>query len=378
MSTRVTALDTLRGVAILGTLGTNAWIFTNPGGFAGFLTDAATADTTGTILRTLSNGKFLGLLSILFGVGIAIQLGSARRRGARWPGWYPWRAALLFIEGVLHYILVFEGDVLTFYAIVAIPVAYLAARSRRAIRAWMITIAAVHTAVVGLLTAALVASDQAIDGTGLPTADTWTGQVALRLEHWGPLRSEGLFVLPLSTVLFLAGVLLWQAGALADTPAGAALRARLARWGIGLGLPLNLAAALAGPQWFLVDRYLCAPLVAFGLLGAITTLVHRMRATPGPLRAGLTAVGRTAMSCYILQNLIASLLCYPWGLDLAARLGHHGAWFTAATWLAVTALLMAGASGWLRRFDRGPVEALWHRLYLAPQPRRVESTREPA
>ncbi|UVS79335.1 DUF418 domain-containing protein [Actinokineospora sp. UTMC 2448] len=374
MSTRVTALDTLRGVAILGTLGTNIWIFTNPGGFAGFLADTATAGTGETILRTISNGKFLGLLSIMFGIGIAIQLGSARRRGARWPGWYLWRAALLFAEGVLHYILVFEGDVLAFYAVVSVIVAYLAAHSERTIRAWMITAGALHVAAVALLTAAMTATGGAVDGGGLPAPDTWTGQVAMRLEHWVTLRAEGLFVLPLSTVLFLAGVLLWRAGALTDTARGAALRARLIGWGIGVGVPLNFLAALAGPSWFLVDRYLCAPLVAFGLLGAITAVVHRMRPRPGPLRAGLTAVGRCAMSCYILQNLIASALCYDWGLGLADRFGHHGPWLTAGAWLTVTALLMAGAAGWTRRFERGPIETVWHRLYLAPQRRRVETT----
>ncbi|GAA4436162.1 DUF418 domain-containing protein [Actinokineospora soli] len=374
MSTRVTALDTLRGVAILGTLGTNIWIFTDPDGIAGFISAAATSGPAETVLRTISNGKFLGLLSIMFGVGIAIQAASADRRGARWPGWYLWRAALLLLEGVLHYVLIFEGDVLAFYAIVSIPVAYLAVRSDRALRAWTTTAAAtVHVAAMGLLTAAIIAAGGGIDGGGLPPLpDTWPDQVRMRLDHWPALRTEGLFVLPLSTLLFLAGVRLWRAGAF--RPEGRALRARLMLWGLAVGVPLNFATAFAGPQWFLVDRYVCAPLVAFGLLGGITALVHRMREHPGPLRTALTAVGRTAMSCYILQNLIASALCYQWGLGLADTLGHHRPWFTIAAWITVSALLMAGAAWWVRRFDRGPIEAVWHRLYLLPQRRRVETT----
>ena len=365
MNTRLTALDTLRGVAILGTLGTNIWIFTHPDGIAGFISSAVDADTFETILRTISNGKFLGLLSIMFGVGIAIQAGSAQRRGARWPGWYPWRATLLFIEGALHYLLIFEGDVLMFYAIVAVLVAYLAARSDRALRTWMITAATLHTAAVALLTAVLLTSDAAITGGGLPAPDTWLDQVRMRLDHWPALRTEGLFVLPLSTALFLAGVRLWRAGAF--TPDGRRLRARLTWWGIGAGVPLNFLTTFAGPQWFLVDRYLCAPLVALGLLAAVTTLLHRMREHPGPLRAAVTAVGRSAMSCYILQNLIASVLCYPWGLGLADTFGHARPWFTIAAWIVVSALLMAGATWWTRRHDRGPIEALWHRLYQFPQ-----------
>ncbi|MFC5288346.1 DUF418 domain-containing protein [Actinokineospora guangxiensis] len=374
-STRVTALDTLRGVAILGTLGTNIWIFTHPGGFAGFVADTAGGDWFETLLRTISNGKFLGLLSIMFGVGIAIQAGSAARKGARWPGWYLWRAALLFIEGVLHYVLIFEGDVLAFYAIVSILVAFLATRSDRAVRAWMVAAATLHVALISLLTAGIVAGggDIAAGVNGLPSPRTWTGQVAMRLEHWTVFRAEGVFIVALSTLLFLAGVRLWRAGAFTGDERGARIRRRLIGWGLGVGVPLNVAAAFAGPQWFLVDRYLCAPLVAFGLLGGITALVHRMRTEQGPLRAALSAVGRSAMSGYILQNLIASVLCYRWGLGLAERFGHDGPWFTVAMWFAVSALVMAGSAWWMRRHDRGPIETVWHGLYLLPQRGRVET-----
>ncbi|WP_199853094.1 DUF418 domain-containing protein [Plantactinospora sp. BC1] len=93
-------LDVLRGVAILGTLATNVWIFTHPGGEYGVLSDTtAIATLSGnpveTAFRFLANGKFLALLTILFGVGLAIQYHSAQRRGERWPGRYRWRAGLL-------------------------------------------------------------------------------------------------------------------------------------------------------------------------------------------------------------------------------------------------------------------------------------------
>jgi uncharacterized protein len=134
---RVAALDVLRGVAILGTLGTNIWIFTTPGGgAAGFLAGTGSGFAE-TFLRFLSNGKFLALLSIMFGIGLAMQYSSAVRRGERWPGWYLWRSALLLLEGLIHYVLIFEFDVLMFYALVSVLVAYLVGRSDKVIRGWM-------------------------------------------------------------------------------------------------------------------------------------------------------------------------------------------------------------------------------------------------
>ncbi|MGM1063860.1 DUF418 domain-containing protein [Saccharothrix sp. Mg75] len=366
MSGRIAALDVLRGVAILGTFGTNVWVFANPGGPTGFLTMMNNSGIDGgALLRALSNGKFLGLLSIMFGIGLAIQHRSAVRHGRRWPGWYLWRSALLLVEGLLHYLLIFEFDVLAFYAVVSVAVAFLVAR-RTATR-WMIGVGVLHVALVGLFTLGLLlngGAEAADPGSALPL-DSWWGMVQDRVEHFAAFRAEGVFVLPLSTVLFLAGAALFRAGALEDSERGLSLQRRLVAWGLGVGVPLNVVTALSGPTWFLVDRYLCAPLVSFGLLGGITWLVNRMRAEQGPLRAGLSAVGRTALTCYIGQNLIASLLCYPWALGLSTR--FSGPWFTAAVWASVSALLVLGATWWTRRFERGPVEALWDRFYRAPQ-----------
>ncbi|GAA1277409.1 DUF418 domain-containing protein [Saccharothrix xinjiangensis] len=353
-------------MAILGTLGTNVWVFTHPDGATGFLNLMGGAgDDGGALLRLLSNGKFLALLSIMFGIGLAIQHRSALRRGARWPGWYLWRSALLLVEGLLHYVLIFEFDVLVFYAVVSVAVAFLVGRSTRVVRGWAIGVGLVHVSLVALVTLALVSGAAELTGGPVLPVDSWWTQVQDRVEHFAHFRSEAFFVLPLSTVLFLVGARLFQAGALEDSPRGLRLQRRLVVWGLGVGVPLNVLTTLAGPDWFAVDRYACAPLVAFGLLGGITWLVNRMRAEPGVLRAGLGAVGRAALSCYVAQNLLASALCYPWGLGLATRFG--GVWFTVAVWSTVSAFLVVGASWWLSRFSRGPLEALWDRAYRAPQ-----------
>ncbi|MFC5814371.1 DUF418 domain-containing protein [Nonomuraea harbinensis] len=365
---RIEALDVLRGAAIAGTLGTNIWIFTSPGGPADLAGALGQAGAVESFLRFLANGKFLALLTLLFGVGLELQYRSARRRGLRWPGRYLWRAALLFAEGLLHYVLVFEYDVLMGYGVTAIVVAYLIGRSDRVVTAWMTAVGSLFVLFVGLATAALLNSGAALAGSSpgsLFTEGSYLDQVASRIELAGVYRAEAVFIVPLGVVLFLLGARLLRAGVFDGTERGAALRRRLMAIGLGAALPLNLVTTFAGPGWFLVDRYLLPPLVALGLLALITSLVRR-DAAPGPLRRGLSNVGRTALSCYVFQNVVASALCYGWGLGLAARLDWLRPWWVPVAWLAICALFMALSTLWLRRFSRGPIEAAWQWAYQLP------------
>ena len=164
-----------------------SWIFTDPLGPARVLSGLTPPDLVGQTLRFLANGKFLALLSLMFGIGLELQYQSARRRGTRWPGWYLWRAALLFVEGLLHYLLVFEFDVLMSYAVI---VAWLIGRGDRAVRAWMITLGALHVLVVGLLT--VVIASAVPSSTVSFATDSWTDQVLDRIMLAPVYRIEAL------------------------------------------------------------------------------------------------------------------------------------------------------------------------------------------
>lgn len=335
-------------------------MFANPGGPAAlFLNGFDAGGTVETGLRALSNGKFLALLTLLFGVGLELQYRSAVRRGTPWPGRYPVRAAVLFVEGLVHYLLVFEFDVLMGYATTSLLVAYLIGRSDRTVRAWMWGVGTVYAALVSVATVALVSAP---DGAALPPVGyaapaTWFGQVAARVEMVALFRAELLLIVPSAVVLFLVGSRLVRAGAF-DVD-GTPLRRRLVALGLGIGVPLNVASTLAGGGWFLVDRYLVPPLVALGLLGLITEIVLRTRG--GAVRRGLAAVGRTALSCYVAQNVLASVLCLSWGFGLATRL--DGPWWVVGLWAGVSLTCVLTATVWLRRHDRGPLELLAHRVY---------------
>ncbi|MFE9246660.1 DUF418 domain-containing protein [Nocardiopsis sp. NPDC006938] len=372
---RLPLLDVLRGVAILGTLATNVWLFAGPGGdsvilygtddlspFTPFHADPSAATLAEGVFRTIANGKFLALLTLLFGAGLAIQFDSAARRGARWPGPYRWRALLLFVEGTVHFTLVFAGDVLMGYAVVALLVAWLLTRSERTRNTVMWVSVSLHVALMGLVTAALTtlaSGPSAVprEAVELYAHGSYPDQVAFRLDHVVGLRLEPVLTFGLMVFMFLLGVRLFRAGAFTDTPAGRAIRARLLRWGMGLGVPLTAATALAGPDWLLLDRYVVAPLVAVGLIGLIGLLLDRASGT-GPVASGISSLGRMAMTGYVTQNVVLMFVCYGFGLGLADRMADTGRWWVLVLWAVVSLALVTGAQLWLPRFRQGPLEAL--------------------
>lgn len=303
----------------------------------------------------------------MFGVGLAIQQASAVRHERPWPGRYWRRALVLFLDGLVHFLLVAEFDVLMGYALVSFLVSALLILRPVVRTRWVIGAVAVHLAVVVLAVIAMMLPGEGTTGersTANPYADgSFWDLVLFRADHGLLFRAETIFLVPLTIAMFLTGARLFQAGIFG--PDGTDLRRRLTRIGAVaavVDLAVGIAGAplgLSGPAVF-VGRYAIAPLVALGLLAVIAEFYQR-RAV-GRVGGALSKVGRTALSCYVLQNLVASALCYGWGLGLAARFGaDHRLAFTVAVYVTVMACLLAASALWTRRFDRGPIEMLMHR-----------------
>ncbi|WP_010205543.1 DUF418 domain-containing protein [Salinibacterium sp. PAMC 21357] len=364
---RYESLDLLRGIAILGTLATNIWIFTNPEGFIGYLEDSTVAVTPAawaaveSVLQQLAQGKFLGLLTLLFGVGLELQRRSAIKAGRAWPGRYPWRAAILLVDGILHFVLVVEFDVLMGYAVTGMVVAYLLVTTERAQRIWMIVAASLHLLLLTGLTAVVAMSSISPNRQPLepnPYADgTWFDLVIFRLDNVVIFRLEPVFITALSIAMFLFGAFLVRRGVL--EPAGRSLRRALmviGAFAFVLDLTIGLAGDVAG---LIFTRYGTAPLVAMGLLALVVEFVAA-RPRRGFVGRRVRDVGRTALSSYVLQNIIASVICYGWGFGLASQLDPVARVpATILVYLIVVVLVSAASSLWLKRFDRGPVELTW-------------------
>jgi uncharacterized protein len=132
----------------------------------------------------------------------------------------------------------------------------------------------------------------------------------------------------------------------------------LATVGFGAGIALNVLALWrsAATQWDLLDFALVSqPLsywgnlgVALGWVGLASVLCRR----GWPLRP-LRAVGRMALTNYLLQSVICTAIFYGHGLGLFGRVDRAGQFMIV---LAVWTVEWLASAVWLRHFTVGPVE----------------------
>jgi uncharacterized protein len=103
-----------------------------------------------------------------------------------------------------------------------------------------------------------------------------------------------------------------------------------------------------------------------GYVSAICLLA--LRPPWGRRLAVLAPVGQMALTNYLLESLIATMIFYGYGLGLFGQVG--AAWGIVLT-VVIYLLLIPFSHWWMRRFLYGPAEWLWRSMtYWKWQPLR--------
>jgi len=362
---RIRSLDILRGLAILGTLGTNIWLFAYLGDVNYIFTFTHSEwwlsgdDFLRILFLSLINGKLLGLLAIMFGVGLELKYQQSKRLSRLWPGRYIWISSILLMEGFLHFTFVLEYDILMSYAVTAIIVSFIVKMRKGLIRITMISVAVIHLVFIFIIFLGVL-SNPAGDGLvaisqevmNLYQNGTWINQIQYRLLHFWELRTEAIFVIPFNIFMFLTGVLLVRVGAFQSDANGRNMRKRMRKVGLLVGLPLNLLLFIPGGYFDFPVRYVFAPILSVGYIGAISLLIEKSQTFS--LWGVLEKVGRMSLSCYVIQNILSSILFYGWGFGFG---GHPRSYTVISIWILVCLFQMLFANLWLRYFTMGPMEA---------------------
>lgn len=386
-SERVELLDGLRGFALFGILLANilywsGWIFV-PDEQRVALAGAGGERAQYFFHHAFVDGKFYTLFSLLFGIGFALQLSRLESRGLDGLAIFRRRLLILLAIGLVHMVLIWDGDILTFYALVGLLLPFFRRWSDRA----LVTAAAMlifllpfagywlfealgwhpHQAVAGFgdrIFAALGGTPA--DPVGWLQRDQFSAFAAWVLGGWPYAISTRLesWRLPKLLGIMLLGLLLGRR--LAE---GRLLDDRRLLWaafagGLLVGLPFSLAYGLT-PQLgqMSVPSLLGTVPLALSYAAGFALAWPRCRRA---LRV-FVAPGRMALTNYLMQTLLGILIFYGIGLGLIGRVPPLGIYAIA---VAIFAFQIAFSHWWLARHEQGPMERLWRRLtYASARPR---------
>ena len=394
---RATVLDAMRGYALAGIL------IANMVGFIGFsfISDARRAtlplwhldDAAEFVIEWLVVGKFYSIFSLLFGIGFAIQLARLEQRGEGVPR-YLRRLFVLFLIGLSHLYLLWLGDIVALYATLGAVLLLFRRASDRALLRWAVALwiipiawsALIHFAVLDFAQPFYRTGVAMIEAAGvdasrgplpmleapafLPHLRAHPGEVMLRI---GDLVYQMRFTKVLA--MFLVGLWIGRHALYANLGQHRALLGRVAVVGLSIGLPVSALKAWiamnAGDNavlQFAQELLYCVgtPTLALGYAAAFALLWASGRR--GVLEWAAPA-GRMALTNYLTQTIVMSVIFFGWGLGLIAKLGLV---FVFPLTAAIFALQVVFSRWWLERYRFGPVEWLWRSLtYGQRQPMRI-------
>jgi uncharacterized protein len=153
---RIAVVDVIRGVALIGILLVNMAFFSGPvfydqaAGITRF--DTPPDRAAAWLIRFLGEGKVYSLFSILFGLGLTLQMARAEARGVSFVPLYARRMLVLLGIGLLHAFLLWYGDILVAYALLGFPLLLFRKRAPRTLLIWAGALLTVPVALFGLFT----------------------------------------------------------------------------------------------------------------------------------------------------------------------------------------------------------------------------------
>jgi uncharacterized protein len=378
---RIELLDALRGFALLGILLANilywsGWVLVTETERQAMATSAQQIWQY-RFHHLFVDGKFYTLFSFLFGVGFAVQLDRLERRGADRLRIYRRRVLVLLAIGLLHSLLIWDGDILTLYALLGLLLPWFLPLSERTLL--LLAAALIFVVPIGGATIFEVIGWQPwrafygfsdwlvaafgwqpgpdlalrlLPSGGLDDVVIWNlsgtpYSWGLRIESWRIPKVLGIMLLGL-----WAGRRLAEGALLSDRR----LLRRILTVGLVIGFPASLAYALlpAQNQSGLPSMIGTVPL-AMAYAAAFALSWRRMRWLLGMF----AAPGRMALTNYLSTSLVGALLFYGIGIGLVGRLSPPEIYGVA---VAIYAVQAVASHWWLRRYSQGPMEALWRRL----------------
>ncbi|WP_017595930.1 DUF418 domain-containing protein [Nocardiopsis potens] len=369
-SRRSLAPDLARGVMLLVIATAHAHMFAQMSGAPGHgIADAGDRIATGA-MTLFADLRGYPMFAALFGYGLARIHRRRTEQGREWP----WTRKLLrrrglwmIAFGAVHAALLFFGDILAVYGLLALAFTGALRLSDRGLlrAAW---------AALAVAAASLLAFNLAVPPGPKPEVpEGVTAELFFRLSMWPFLL---VFMLLATAFPFLIGMWAGRRRLLERPGPYLPLLRRTAVIGIPVavagGLPqaLVLTGAWADPSGpaaaFASTLHQVSGFAGgFGYAALIALAAARISAgRPGPVATALAALGRRSLTFYLLQSVAWAVLfaSYGFGLEVSTAAGVA---IGTAVWAATVVL-----AGLMHRAEvNGPAETVLRRLAYGPSGR---------
>ena len=380
VSERIVFIDVLRGMALFGILAANMRAFFAPLDCydnIGVLFHGRADVLAQLFIDGFIQGKFISIFSFLFGMGFAIQMSRAQARGVRFLGFYPRRLLALALFGLIHGMLIWAGDVLLTYALSGAILLLFRNRQQKTLLWWAGSLFALPITAATFFLALYYSrfrpgwmAPKPPDLQKLYTVINIYAHGTVRqimAQNWVEWKRElptNLFAI-YAAALFLLGMWVWRAGIVQRLEEYRPVLKRVCAWCLPVGLIISLYVAIikavvppgvvslrgwsAAVLW-LPGSHILAAGYASGL--ALLYLDEKKRRYLFPF----AAVGRMALTNYLMQSVICTLFFYHYTTGLYGRIGP-------AVGLIPTVVLYGAqivfSNWWLQRYRFGPMEWLW-------------------
>jgi uncharacterized protein len=400
---RIAAMDVLRGLAVLGIFLINMPLYVGPmNAFFNWENNpywTSVPDRLATLfIYIFAQGKFYTLFSFLFGLGFGVQLMRAtERHSPNFLSTFRRRLSVLLAIGVLHFFLVWWGDVLHVYALLGFLLIFFRERSDKTLAIWIaaltflpLTLASIGTTVEHFTRKEPTVEEKKkeaerkeqsakrlMDDVKAYSSAPFPQLLAHRFQ--GNLRhlpgeigwSTELFA------NFLIGLWVSRRRILQDPQSYRPLLTKLAYIALPLAILITTADQVWGyqhpgadtPHWRtllgLFREFLCRPAMAYGYAALLLLIGIKSWMSP------FAAVGRMALTNYLLHSLVWTTVANSYGMGLYGKIHPlQGLIYCFAFY----ALQLPFSVLWLKVFNYGPAEWAWRSLtYGKAQPFRRQA-----
>jgi uncharacterized protein len=417
---RISSVDVLRGFALLGILMINIGAYALPnmalfnpliaGGFIGL------NQLTWQFSYVVFFQKMMAIFSMLFGAGLILMSGRAEAAGKIFGAVYYRRIFWLAVFGIIHAYFIWFGDILFSYAVCGVflyPVRKLSGR-------WLVTLGVIVLLIGAALSigtgvffeytrsqheaaeAARQAGEKptaAQEGFGQaweeistefnPSSEKLAEEInARRGGYWVMTKYMAPIALGMQTqslifyifwralALMLIGMGLMKLGVFSAERSfkfyailmvigyGAAMP--ISGYGASLQIERNFDFAYFFRIGGIYD-YISSVFVGLGHVGLIMIICKT--GLLKQLTERLAAVGRMALTNYLMHSVVMAVIFFGFGLGLFGRVDRFALLgFVLGMWI----LQLIISPLWLKYFRFGPMEWLWRTLtYFKRQPMRV-------